>query len=78
MSYEWTGEVVQYPQNKVNFSVNDGTFWVDLMGNLSGEEDTPADAALLMGKIKDALEAANLNVGAIYLSGICHQTLTEI
>jgi hypothetical protein len=80
MAYEWSD--LNYGLNSFGFSIMGGTsngeIGIDITAvHLDDNSHTPADWAVFMGRVKDALEGAGLAVGAINFLGNAAQTLTQ-
>lgn len=77
MAYQWANQNVT-PGDQIVFTVSDGTYCLDFTGVPCGEGANHAQAAALMGAVKDALEAASLIVGTIHSAGGVGWTLEEV
>lgn len=77
MAYTWT-QAENSPGGQVWFSVRNDTYCLDFsVGQPCGDNPSAVGASTLMGQVKDALEAAGLQVGEIYIGGSSSWMLTE-
>lgn len=78
MAYEWADETTDYVTTQMDFTIGNGSVVLNITAHSSSESTTPAQAAEIIGQIKDACEGAGLTfLGGFTLRGGAIQTLQE-